>query len=167
MAYVTAETFGEAPQRRVSAGLVRLALVYVWITIASIGIVFSEPAPFDALMCGVIMLLPVMGMAPFTRGLSLYVLLWATIGAGSYIAATQASVIGEPATHTTITLYLALSSVVMASFVAARPEPHIRLIMSAYMVAAVIAAAAGLIGYFGLFGTYDLFTEYGLSLIHI
>jgi hypothetical protein len=161
MAYVTAETFEEAPQRRVSAGLVRLALVYVWITIASIGIVFSEPAPFDALMCGAIVLLPVMGMAPFTRGLSLYVLLWAAIVAGSYIAATQASVIGEPATHTTITLYLALSSVVMAAFVAARPEPHIRLIMSAYMVAAVIAAVAGLIGYFGLFGTYDLFTEFG------
>ena len=104
MAYVTAETLGEPAQRRVSAGLVRLALVYVWITIASIGIVFSEPAPFDALMCGVIVLLPVMGMAPFTRGLSLYVLLWAAIVAGSYIAATQASVIGEPATHTTITL---------------------------------------------------------------
>ncbi len=36
-----------------------------------------------------------MGMAPFTRGLSLYVLLWAAIVAGSYIAATQASVIGD------------------------------------------------------------------------
>ena len=120
MAYVTAETFGEGPARRISAGLVRLALVYVWITVASIGIVFSEPAPFDALMFGVIVLLPVMGMTPFTRGLSLYVMLWAAIVAGSYIASTQASVIGEPATHTTITLYLALSSVVMAALVPSR-----------------------------------------------
>lgn len=160
--YAAAETFEGAPSRQISAGLVRLALVYVWVTIATGGVVFSEPAPFDALMCGVIVLLPIMGMAPFTRGLSLYLLLWAAIVAGSFIASTQAGVIGDTATHTVVTLYLALSSIVVAAFVSARPEANVRLIMSAYTVAAVIAASAALIGYFSaLPGSYDLFTEFG------
>ena len=50
----------------------------------------------------------------------------------------------------------------LAGFVAQSPDMRIRLIMSAYMVAAAVAAFAGLIGYFGLLpGSYDLFTEFG------
>ncbi len=37
---------------RISRGLHRLGLVYLWITIASIGIVSIEPAPFDVLILG-------------------------------------------------------------------------------------------------------------------
>ncbi len=68
-----------------------------------------------------------------------------------------------PATHMSITLYLALSSVVMAAFVLDRPEGNIRLIMSAYVFAALVAACAGLIGYFNLVpGARELFTtEFG------
>lgn len=154
--------FATGERRGISAGVRRLALLYVWITVASGAIVFSEPAPYDALMLGAIGLLPVVGLAPLTRGLALYLLLWAAVVAGSYLAATQAGVIGAPTTHTTVTLYLALSSVVMAAFVSGRPVEHGRLIMSAYMAAALIAAITGLIGYFSLLpGAYDLFTEYG------
>ncbi len=65
-------------------------------------------------------------------------------------------------THVSITLYLALSSVVMAAFVAHNPDANVRLIMSAYMVAALVAASAALIGYFDLVpGLYDIFTEFG------
>jgi hypothetical protein len=52
--------------------------------------------------------------------------------------------------------------VVIAAFVAQQPEKHAGLIMSAYMVAALVAACAALIGYFNLMpGAYELFTEYG------
>jgi len=65
-------------------------------------------------------------------------------------------------THVTITLYLAISSVVIAAFVAHNPGPHVRLIMSAYMVAALVAAIAALIGCFDIIpGLYDIFTEFG------
>jgi hypothetical protein len=62
-----------------------------------------------------------------------------------------------------ITLYLALSSAVLAAFVLDAPAVNIRLIMSAYMVAALVAATAGLIGYFSLVpGAHDLFApEFG------
>ncbi|ODR94269.1 hypothetical protein AUC69_03775 [Methyloceanibacter superfactus] len=149
-------------RRQVSPGIKRLALVYLWITIATGGIVYWEPAPYDGLMIGAIILLPLVGLAPFTRGLSVYLLLLCGIVAGGYIATTQAGVLSVPVTHVSITLYLALSSVVMAAFVAHNPDANVRLIMSAYMAAALVAASAALIGYFDLVpGLYDIFTEFG------
>ena len=110
-----------ASNRRISVGVKRLALAYVWVTIAFSGIVFSEPAPCDALMVGAIVLLPVVGLTRFTPGIALYLMLWALIVVGGFIAVTQAGVIDVPIKHMGITLYLALSSVVMAAFVLYRP----------------------------------------------
>jgi O-antigen ligase len=96
------------------------------------------------------------------RSSSLSLLLLTGIVAAGLIATTQAGVLNVPTTHVAITLYLAASSVVMAAFFADRPERRIRFVMSAYMTAAVVAAAAALIGYFSLVpGAYDLFTEFG------
>ncbi len=67
--------------------------LYVWFTIATGGVVFSEPAPYDALMIGAVLLLPVVGLTRFDRGLALYLSLWVLIVAGGYIATMQA---GDP-----------------------------------------------------------------------
>ena len=156
------ETVEAAPPREIGAGIRRLALLYIWITIASSAIVFSEPALYDVLMVGAALMLPVAGLVAFSRGLALYLLLWAAILAGGFIATTQAGIFDVPTTHIGITFYLAFTSVVMAGFVADRPGANIRLIMSAYLVSALIAASAALIGYFSLLpGSYDLFTEFG------
>jgi O-antigen ligase/polysaccharide polymerase Wzy-like membrane protein len=156
-------TSAEAHQpREASVGIKRLTLFYLWITIASGAVVFSEPAPYDLLMIGAIVLLPLTGLAPLTRGIAPYLLMLTGIVAGGFIATTQAGLLDVPAKHVAITLYLAASSVVMAAFFADRPEKRIRFVMSAYMVAAVIAAVAALIGYFSILpGAYDLFTEFG------
>jgi hypothetical protein len=158
----TAGVLTDSGPRPVSRGLRRLALLYVWIAVASIGIVVSDPAPYDALMMGAAVLLPVLGLAPFTRGIALYLLLWAAIIAGGFVATTQATSVDVPASHMGITLYLAVTSAALAAFVASRPASNVRLIMSAYVVSALVAAVAGLVGYFNLLpGAYDLFTEYG------
>jgi hypothetical protein len=158
----TAETAGFAPAQQISAGIRRIVLLYLWITIASGAVVFSEPALYDVMMLGAALMLPVAGLVAYRRGLAVYLALWITIVAGGFIATTQAGVFDVPATHIFITLYLALTSVVIAAFVAQEPEKHVRLIMSAYLVAALIAACAALIGYFDLVpGALDLFTEYG------
>jgi hypothetical protein len=157
-----AGTVEAGPPREISAGLRRLVLIYVWLTIASSAIVFSEPALYDVLVMGAALLLPVVSLVSFSRGLALYLLLWAAIIAAGFISVTQAGVLDMPTTHMGITLYLAFTSVVMAAFVANRPDANVKLIMSAYTVAALIAASAALIGYFSLLpGTYDLFTEFG------
>ena len=150
------------PRRQIGAGIKRLALGYLWITIALAGVVYWEPAPYDALLIGAVILLPLVGLAPFARGLSVYLMLLCGIVAGGFLAATQAGVLEVPVTHVIITLYLALSSVILAAFVADNPARNVRLIMSAYMVAAVVAATAALIGYFDVVpGAYDIFTEFG------
>jgi len=149
-------------RRQISPGIRRLALVYLWLTIATGGVVYFEPSPYDGLMVGAVILLPLVGLTQFSRGLAVYLMLLCGIVAGGYIATTQAGILGVPVTHVTITLYLALSSVVMAAFVAHNPAPHVRLIMSAYMFAALVAASAALIGYFNVVpGLYDIFTEFG------
>jgi len=152
----------QGARRQISPGIKRLALVYLWITIAAGGVVYVEPSPYDGLMIGAVILLPLVGLAPLTRGLAVYLMLLCGIVAGGYIATTQAGILGVPVTHVTITLYLALSSVVMAAFVAHDRAPNVRLIMSAYMFAALVAASAALIGYFNVVpGLYDIFTEFG------
>jgi hypothetical protein len=163
LAYGAAARQVEAtPRREISVGLRRLVLLYVWVTIASSAIVFSEPALYDVLMLGAALMLPATGLVSFSRGLGLYLVMWAAIIAGGYIAATQAGVLNVPVKHMSITLYLALTSMVMAGFVAQSPKRRVKLIMSAYLVAATIAGIAALVGYFGLLpGASDLFTEYG------
>ena len=157
-----AETVAARPPRAISRGVKRLALLYIWITLASSAIVFSEPALYDVLMVGAIVVLPLAGLALVTRGLALYLALLTLIVAGGLIATTQAGVLNVPASHVGITLYLALSSVVMAAFFSGRPIANIRLAMSAYMVSALLAAGAALIGYFNLVpGANELFTEFG------
>ncbi|HXG79183.1 MAG TPA: hypothetical protein VNJ31_07600 [Methyloceanibacter sp.] len=154
-----AATFGEG-DRRISVGVLRLGYFYVWVTIATGGVVFSEPAPYDVLMVGAMLLIPVLGLARFTRGIGFYLSLWTLVVAGGFVASAQAGIFDVPVKHMGITLYLALSSVVMAGFVLDRPIANVRLIMSAYVFAALIAACAGLVGYFHLLpGAAELFTE--------
>ncbi len=161
LAYEAAARAARAP-REISAGIRRLALFYLWITVATGAVVFSEPAPYDLLMAGAIVILPLAGLAPLTRGIAPYLLLLTGIVAGGLIATTQAGLLDVPAKHVGITFYLAASSVVMAAFFADRPERRIRFVMGAYMTAAAVAAAAALIGYFSLVpGAYELFTEFG------
>jgi hypothetical protein len=149
-------------RRQIGIGLKRLGLAYAWITFASIGIVSFEPAPYDVLILGAVVLLPLLGLVRFTQGAAIYVSLWAANIAAGFLASSLAPNTDESSMHTAITLHLAISSVLVMAFVAARPEANARLTMSAYMVAALIAAVTGLIGYFSLApGAFDLFTEYG------
>ncbi len=149
-------------ERQLSRGLKRLGLAYAWVTFASIGIVSMEPAPYDALILGALVLLPLLGLVRLVKGAALYIALWLANIAAGFLATTLAPDISESWVHTAITLHLAVSSILVMALVAARPHANARLIMSAYMAAALIAAVTGLIGYFSLLpGAFDLFTEYG------
>ncbi|ODA68562.1 hypothetical protein A7A08_00391 [Methyloligella halotolerans] len=147
---------------QISAGIRRLALFYIWLTIASVGVVIADPAPYDALILGAALLIPVVGLMRYSSGLAAYFFVWVLICAGGYLATTQAGIFDVPLTHTNITLFLALSSVPLVGFISADPERRVHLLMSAYTVSAAVAAFAALIGYFNLLpGAYDLFTRYG------
>ncbi len=142
-------------------------LALVALTFATSGIVFSEPAPVDALTIGLIVLLPVIGLVRFTRSLIAYLALWLMAGAFGLIAASLTPdahdvTVADSVKFTAISIYLSLASFVIAGFVAKRPDLHTRLILGAWTVAGVVAAGAALVGYFGLLpGTAELFTKFG------
>ena len=149
-----------APARR--SAVHWLALALVWITVASGSVVFTEPAPVDVLTISLVVVLPMLGLVFITRGLVLFYGAWMVAGAFALLSAIQADDLARATIHSTISLYLYAGSFVFAAFVAQNPLAHTRLILHAYLWAAVVAAIAGIIGYFGLVpGTEDLFTRFG------
>jgi O-antigen ligase len=140
----------------------RLSLAFVWLTFAVSAIVFSEPAPVDLFMLGVIVMLPVIGLIRITPPLIVFLAIWLIAGACALIGTVNAIDPTKALIHTSVTFFLTLSSFVMAAFIMRRPEGHTHLIMHAYVIAAVLAALTALVGYFDLIpGTAALFTKYG------
>src|SRR5262245_9620476 len=128
------ETDGRSP------ALQRLALVLVWLTVASGAVVFSEPAPVDVLSVGVMVRLPLVGFVSAKGFLCLGTAVWGVCGAGAIIASGLAPDIVKSTTHTAISIYLYLAFFTFAAFVAKRPAEHTRLILDAYVWAAFVGA---------------------------
>ncbi len=139
-----------------------LSLAAVWLTIASSGIVFSEPAPVDVLQLGLIILLPVIALVRINRALIIYIALWLIVAACEFLASANAHDVPTAIQFSAISLYLTVASFVFAGFVARAPIAHSSLILNAWTVAALIAATTGLCGYLGIIpGAYELFTKFG------
>ena len=139
-----------------------LGLALTWLTIVSSSAVFAEPAPYDALMFGLLALLPLLGLTAFSSGIFLFFILWIVIGAAMLGAATRSSILDDSVSHSAISIYLSISAVLIAAFVRKEPEKHTRIIMSGFIFAALIAVSAGVAGYFDLLpGANELFTKYG------
>lgn len=153
---------GGAARSAPRSDLHTLILAAVWLTIASGAIVFTEPAPFDALMMGLVVLLPIAGLAVFSPGLVLMLAAWLVIAAAGFAAAVNSLNIDKSVIHTVVTLYLSVAGFVLAGFILKKPEGHTHLIMNAYVWSAALAAVLGIVGYFNLFpGAHDLFTSFG------
>lgn len=149
-------------RRREARGLVTwLALAAVALTFAVSGIVFSEPAPVDALSIGLIILLPTIGLVAFNRSLLAFGTLWLIAGACALLATTLSLDPKTTIIHVSVTLYLYAACFVLAGFIAYAPRVHTRLVFNAWTVAAIIAAGAAIVGYFDLVpGAHDIFTRY-------
>jgi O-antigen ligase len=145
-----------------TVGVSSLGRLGVFLAIAASGVVFSEPAPVDLLMIGLVVLLPVLALQRTAPGMVMQFLLWLGCGAGALVASSVSLDVGESARHTAISFYLYLAFLVLAAFVALKPDRHARVILGAWVLAALVAGGAGLAGYFQLApGAYDLFTRYG------
>ena len=140
----------------------RAGLVLVWLMVAASGVVFSEPAPVDLLMFALVLLLPVAGLIRVTPALMTGLALWLVVGAATVFALINTIDASKALPHAGVTIFLFVSAFVIAAFVMYRPEHHTRLIFNAYIIAASIAAIAGVAGYFNLApGAFELFTRYG------
>ncbi|MDZ4842414.1 MAG: O-antigen ligase family protein [Hyphomicrobium aestuarii] len=139
-----------------------LILAAVWLTFASSGIVFSEPAPVDILTMGLIVLLPAAGLLRPTPRLVVFLALWGLVAAGGFLASTQSDDLKTSTRFTVVSVYLYIAAFMTAAFIAHAPQRHVNLILSAWLAAAIATSLAGLAGYFDLVpGAYDLFTRFG------
>jgi O-antigen ligase len=139
-----------------------IALALVWVTVASGAIVFTEPAPVDALTLGLIVALPVVGLVSIRPSLLIYLSIWLIAAAGAFVATMHSFDVARSAIHSGVSVYLYVASFVLAAFIVRRTDLHSRLIMHAYLWAATIAAVAGVAGYFALVpGAAELFTKFG------
>jgi hypothetical protein len=143
-------------------GWYRIVLAMLWLGMASSGVVFAEPAPVDFALIMLIVLLPAVGLVTFSRPLLVYMALWLLVVAGGCIGSMSAFDFGVAAKQVFVTFYLSMASVALAAFIQRDPVRHVGLIMNAYLLAAVVATLAALIGYFNLVPQLtDLLTEFG------
>ncbi len=138
-----------------------LAGVLVACALATSSIVFSEPAPADVLMMGVIFGVPVLGAARFGHVAKMHLALWLVIVALGLAGTAMSTIMPVAIIHQLVTLYLFLGAFVIAGYVAADPEPRFQLVVWFYVLGCVVACAAAFAGYFNLLpGAHDLFTNY-------
>jgi O-antigen ligase len=143
------------------SGVHSAALVLVWLSMATSGFVFSEPCPTDVFTIALILLLPVIGLARIGPALGLLMMTWIASGAFELLSSFAAMDFAKAVTHTSVSLYLSAATIVIAGFIAAKPEDHLKLIFNGLTVAGLIAATAGFIGYFDLAPGADIFTKFG------
>lgn len=146
---------------RNNISITRLLFMFVWFTFLLNGLVIREPAPCDLFMMAFIVFIPLFGLIKITPVHGLFFAAWMIVIAAGLIAAGTHEFYLVSVKHMVISGYLALFSVTLAAFITRNPLPHLKLIWSGYMWGAIIAALAGIVGYFDLIpGTFEQFTKY-------
>jgi len=123
----------------------------LWFAMAISCLVWIEPAPFDFMVLILIGTWLMSGLhipKSFTVPVVLFGLLSASALFGAFLSDTM---IGS-GRHALISIFLYILAVGLGAYVARDPGRVLPVIMSGYTVAAIIAASAGIAGYFSLVG---------------
>jgi O-antigen ligase len=143
-----------------STSSVAAALVMCAMLLSSV--VFSEPAPADAMMMGVIAGVPLLGAAWFGPFTKLQLVLWFIVVGFGVLATPMSTVVETAIIHQSVTLFLALGAFVLAGYISADPVPRFRMIIWCYVIGVCAASIAAIIGYFDILPAFEsLFTNYG------
>ncbi len=142
----------------------RLLLVVLFVTVLTSSVAFIEPSPHDLLM-GVLALACVVAGVRFQRILVvplIFLVIWNLAGTMALIP-----VVGQEKTiqYTGTSVYLAVAAIVFACLFANNTMSRLTTMRVAYTLSAIMAAFAGISGYFGLFpGAEQLFAPFGRAL---
>ncbi|MGB5949698.1 MAG: O-antigen ligase family protein [Parvibaculum sp.] len=120
----------------------------------------DQPVPYDLLLVGSMALFFALGLR-FPRRLALPASLWGLIIVGYGIGGMGAVYLDRLQNSLPVTAYLTCAFIFFASCVFEAPERRLSLLFNAYCVAAILAAAAGVGGYFGIFPDSFGFTNFG------
>ena len=132
----------------------------IWLILAASSIVVIEPAPCDIMAMALLPILFVFGLR-IPPGFSVGFFCIVTYVAGNGISGFFATSFVEAFSYLMITAYLSLTFLIFACITYHRPMQSLRVIMSGYLVAAVIAAVFGIVTYFGLIPHSERYLRFG------
>lgn len=144
------------------AGSARLLDVLVAVWVFSGCIVLFEPSPYELTFLLVLAVSATAGLGLFRSTLSLLAIVIAfTPFALIAVFQVRYNSITQALVFSLVTVFLMLTSYFAANYVAEKTMDRMRLIVTAYTVAAVLAAMIGTLAYLGLMPGADLFLRYG------
>jgi O-antigen ligase/polysaccharide polymerase Wzy-like membrane protein len=142
----------------------RILLLVLFVTVLTSSVAFIEPSPHD-LMMGALALTCVVAGVRFPRMLIIpliFMVIWNFAGTMALIP-----VVGQEKTiqYTGTSVYLAIAAIVFACLFSTNSMSRLATMRVAYTLSALMAAFAGISGYFGLFpGAEQLFAPFGRAL---
>lgn len=123
------------------------------------GFVLREPAPYELFMAALMAVWVIFGLR-FSRSILPLLVLLVLFNLGGLIAMSQMEKLYETPLYLAITLFLSLTSVLIAAIVRTNSD-YLRYIFNGYVAAAVVTTMLGIAGYFSLFPGAEIFTRYG------
>lgn len=135
--------------------------VAFWVFSGSI--VITEPSPYELSFLLVLGLSLFAGSFAFQRSTLGLLVLWVSFVPFALIAAFQPryTALTNALTFQVVTIFLFFTSYWIANYVAQAPQQRMRRLVGAYIVAAVISALLGTLGYLGVIPGHDTLTLYG------
>jgi hypothetical protein len=146
----------------VTIGVEPLRRWVLWLFIAVSAFAAIEPSLYEA-MFFVALIAFAPGGLRFDRAMTPLIVALAIYDAGGLLSLVPFVDESESVTFIAITIYITLTTLFFAAVVAASPNERMETIRSGYIVAGLIAAALGILGYFNVAGTGDYFTLYDNS----
>ncbi|MBV9347420.1 MAG: O-antigen ligase family protein [Pseudolabrys sp.] len=140
--------------------LLRLAL---FVTVVTSCIAFIEPSPHDLLVCLLLVIAAVTGLK-FDRTIVALILPLLAWNVGGLVALFNVAHDNKAIQYAITSLYLAVAAVLFASLLTRHTAERLDVLRKAYIAAAMIAATAGIAGYFRLFPGAGMFTLYDRAL---
>ena len=141
----------------------RLLIAVLFIAVLSSCVAFIEPSPHDALM-GVLAIVALAAGVRFHRILLVpfvLLLIWNFFGLLTLLNVPDQK---ETVQYAATSVYLAVAALIFALVVADKTMPRMKALETAYVIAAIISAIAGTIGYFRLFPGAGMFTLYDRAM---
>ena len=137
----------------------RIQDVALWILVASSWLLSIEPAPYDFLVPPVLVIFLPVGLAvprtllPFFACLLLYNL-------GGLLSLVPFADDPRSVRFTSVSVFMAIAAILYAAVTAGDPHRRGKIVVDAYVVAGVLAAVFGLIGYFGVGGMAEALSKW-------
>ena len=136
----------------------RLLNVTLFVTLALSSIAFIEPSPHDGMMA-VLLLACVAARVPFDRKLVPLLVLLIVWLLGGLLSLTQVPDQRITIQYDGTSIYLGIAAILFACLFGTGDATRLKILRRGYLVAALIAAAAGYAGFFHLVPHYDIFLD--------